>query len=98
MSAATAIREEAFSPPPTVMAPAENWDDDFLFQAEDSPAKPPPSRPRNGTARQIPPEKRWSSHSVSDAAGAWDEELEREEAERQSSAGSSSLGPAAGAA
>ncbi|QRV95290.1 hypothetical protein RhiJN_23308 [Ceratobasidium sp. AG-Ba] len=95
MSAATAIREEPFSPPPAVSAPSENWDDDFLFQAEPSPAKPPASRPR--PARQAPPEKRWSSHSVS-SAGGWDEELEREEAERQSSAGSSSLGPAAGAA
>ncbi|KAG8733843.1 hypothetical protein FRC10_012113 [Ceratobasidium sp. 414] len=97
MAAAAAIRDEACSPPPAIAAPAENWDDDFLFH-EDSPAKPPPSRPRSSTTRQIPPEKRWSSHSVSDAAGAWDEELEREEAERQSSAGSSSLGPAAGAA
>ncbi|KAG8766459.1 hypothetical protein FRC12_006874, partial [Ceratobasidium sp. 428] len=98
MSAATAIRDETFSPNPAVSAPAENWDDDFLFQADDSPAKPPPSRPRTSTSHQLPPEQRWSTHSISDAAGAWDEELEREEAERQSSAGSSSLGQAAGAA
>ncbi|CAE6357298.1 unnamed protein product [Rhizoctonia solani] len=70
---------------------AENWDDDFLFQAEDSPAK---SRNKKETGTGGP-DRRWSGHSQTDTL-AWDEELEREEAERQSSA-SSSLGQAAGA-
>ncbi|CAE6480401.1 unnamed protein product [Rhizoctonia solani] len=70
----------------------ENWDDDFVFQAEDSPAKPPRSR-KAGPSH--PADRRWSGQSQTDTL-AWDEELEREEAERQSSA-SSSLGQAAGA-
>lgn len=69
-------------------------DDDFLFQAEDSPAKPPPSRSLNA-GHTHHPMHRQSTHSLVESLG-WDEELEREEAERQSSVGSSSLGPAAG--
>ncbi|KAF8748583.1 hypothetical protein RHS01_10702 [Rhizoctonia solani] len=77
MSVAATRPQEPFSPGSG--EEAENWDDDFLFQAEDSPAKPPPSSRRK-------PETL-----------AWDEELEREEAERQSSVGSSSLGQTTGA-
>ncbi|KAF8594620.1 hypothetical protein BDV93DRAFT_549169 [Ceratobasidium sp. AG-I] len=93
MSAATtALREPEIASPHAALAPAENWDDDFLFQAEDSPAKPPAAVQPRTSLQTGPPERRWSSHSVSDAGG-WDEELEREEAERQSSAESSSAGP-----
>ncbi|CAE6364137.1 unnamed protein product [Rhizoctonia solani] len=91
MSIAAARPQEPFSPG---SGEAENWDDDFLFQAEDSPAKPPPSRRKDGPSR--PPDRRWSGQSQTDTL-AWDEEIEREEAERQSSVGSSSLGQATGA-
>ncbi|CAE6536540.1 unnamed protein product, partial [Rhizoctonia solani] len=37
-----ATRPPPFSP--SAGEEEENWDDDFLFQAEDSPAKPPRSR------------------------------------------------------
>ncbi|CAE6506068.1 unnamed protein product [Rhizoctonia solani] len=76
---------------PGAEAEAENWDDDFLFQAEASPAKPPASQRKEAPR----PDRRWSGQSQADTL-AWDEELEREEAERQSSA-ESSLGQAAGA-
>ncbi|ELU37394.1 hypothetical protein AG1IA_08576 [Rhizoctonia solani AG-1 IA] len=74
---------------------AATEDDDFLFQAEDSPAKPPPSS-RRKPGNTIPPDRRWSGQSQAETL-AWDEELEREEAERQSSVGSSSLGQTTGA-
>ncbi|CAE6478693.1 unnamed protein product [Rhizoctonia solani] len=90
-----ATRPPPFSP--SSGGEAENWDDDFLFQAEDSPAKPPRSRPKKEGGPSHTADRRWSGQSQTDTL-AWDEELEREEAERQSSAGSSSLGQAAGAA
>ncbi|KDN34107.1 hypothetical protein RSAG8_12809, partial [Rhizoctonia solani AG-8 WAC10335] len=89
MSVAT--RPPPFSPGGS--GEAENWDDDFLFQAEDSPAKPP-AKTRKEAGPSRPPDRRWSGQSQVETL-AWDEELEREEAERQSSA-SSSLGQAAG--
>ncbi|KAJ1303678.1 hypothetical protein OPQ81_008105 [Rhizoctonia solani] len=83
-------------PPPFSHSEAENWDDDFLFQAEDSPAKPPASQRKKEAGPPRPTDRRWSGQSQADTL-AWDEELEREEAEHQSSVGSSSLGQAAGA-
>ncbi|GAB1527028.1 hypothetical protein RhiTH_010203 [Rhizoctonia solani] len=93
MSVAATRPQEPFSPGSG--EEAENWDDDFLFQAEDSPAKPPPSS-RRKPGNTIPPDRRWSGQSQAETL-AWDEELEREEAERQSSVGSSSLGQTTGA-
>ncbi|CCO35820.1 hypothetical protein BN14_09940 [Rhizoctonia solani AG-1 IB] len=90
MSLAATRPQEPFSPG---SEEAENWDDDFLFQAEDSPAKPQ-SRRKDGPSR--PADRRWSGQSQTDTL-AWDEELEREEAEHPSSVGSSSLGQTTGA-